>query len=139
MLQIGYLIICEDVEANKKNLNIRNPLSAITPINLPGNYSFKVAFSLHNFNEESFGDENVIRITLVDPNERVLVDTGKLKIKTDEKERADKPSLEAAEADVTMNNVEFHTKGLHKLTLSVNSEEKELSIPVLRKRINGVE
>lgn len=133
MLRIGYIVICEDVirEPEQGRLHIRNPMPALTPLSLPGNFSFKVAFSLHNIIESDRGKVNNLRIVFKDPNGKVIIDTQELKmIQDDDRKHA---IIEVAEVDLSMNNIELYETGLYTLILNVNGETKELEIPVLER------
>lgn len=137
MLQIGYLIICDEVIQDPNQLIIRKPLTALTPLNLPGNFSFRVAFSLYNFNEQDFGKDNKVRVTFKDPDDKIVLDTGELNMKTDPNNATANSSLEIAEADMGITNVDLFKKGIYTLTLTVNEDFKELKIPVLKRPTQG--
>lgn len=133
MLQIGYLIICEDVIKEQGQTIIQKPFPVLTPLNLPGNFSFKVAFSLHNLTEEHFGKENILKVMLKDSNGKDVVNTGDLNLQTNPNSKPDGSSVEIAEADISFNNVEFYTDGIYSLTLTVNENEQTLKIPVIKR------
>jgi len=138
MLKIGYLVICEDIIIENNQISIRRPFSALTPLNLPGNFSFKVAFSLHNLTKENFGEENTLKIEIKDSNDKTVVDTGNLNLQTNPRNKPETSRVEIAEADMTFNNIELYSEGIYTLTLYVNEENKELKIPVIvRKHIDG--
>lgn len=138
MLSIGYLIICEEVIPEKDQIIIRKPLAALTPLNIPGNFSFKVAFSLHNLDKKDFGEENKVRVIFKDPNGNNVIDTGELQMRTNPDGRPDNATVEIAEADLSINNVDLYHKGIYTLILCVNDESKELKVPVIeRLKQNG--
>jgi|SRR5690625_1760300 len=130
MLQIGYVIICEDVIKDGNQTIIKKPLPIIAPLNLPGNFSFKVAFSLHNLNEDDFGKENTVRILFKDENGKKVFDTDKLKLRTDASNKPGDSMVEIAEADLGINNIDLFEEGIYTLILTVNNESAELKIPV---------
>lgn len=130
MLQIGYMIICEDVVVNRNQLLIKKPLPILTPLSLPGNFSFKVAFSLHNLNKEDFGKENNIQLVIKDDEGSIVFDTGELKLQTDANQKPKDSTVEIAEADIGINNVDLFKEGIYTLTLKVNNNSKDLKIPV---------
>lgn len=135
MLQIGYVVICEDVIQDNNQSLIKRPLAALVPLSIPGNYSFKVAFSLHNTNKEDFGKNNTLRLFLSDPDDNIITDTGILNIQTNNP--PENSSVEIAEADVGMNNVEFYKEGIHTLHLNINDNEKTVKIPIIKRPNTG--
>ena len=52
MEKITYLLICQDVLSNDKEQIIRNPIYLMTPLNIPGNFSFTVALGIANLKED---------------------------------------------------------------------------------------
>ncbi|SDB89420.1 hypothetical protein SAMN05421734_102251 [Pelagirhabdus alkalitolerans] len=137
MLKIGYLLICEDTYEKNGKIMIDKPLPNISPLSLPGNYSFKVAFSLHNFDVETFGSSNKIQITFKDPEGKIIMDTGEKEIRTDLGKQENDSNLEVAQGDLTMNNVELYIKGIYTLTLRINEESKDLQVPVIERPKQG--
>lgn len=139
MIQIGYLILCEDVIQDHNSILLRKPHAQISPISIPGNYSFRVAFSLFNVDSEIFGKENTIRIAMKSPNDKIVFDSKEIKIQTDLSKKPDGARIEIVEADAALNNVEFFDEGVYTLTLLVNNSSKELKIPVFKRVIHGDE
>lgn len=137
MLQIGYMIICEDIVINRDQLLIKKPLPILAPLSLPGNFSFKVAFSLHNLNKEDFGKENNVQLVFKDDEGNIVFDTGELKLQTNINQKPQGSTVEIAEADIGINNVDLFKEGIYTLTLKVNNDSKDLKIPVkARKKQN---
>ncbi|MFR7390328.1 MAG: hypothetical protein ACLUTU_16205 [Blautia faecis] len=52
---------------------IVKPLQALTPIAIPGNFSFAIACSIAGFDTSK---ENSVKIMFLDPSNNVLYDTG---------------------------------------------------------------
>ena len=56
---------------------IVKPLQALTPIAIPGNFSFAIACSIAGFDTSK---ENSVKIMFLDPSNNVLYDTGQFSI-----------------------------------------------------------
>lgn len=136
MLHIGYLLVCEEV-IKEPDRTLLKPLASLSPLGLPGNYSFKVAFSLHNLNKDDFGKLNKINLIIEDQQGNTIINTGSLNLVSDLETVPNNARIELVEADITINNAEFQTSGIYTITLIVNDERKEVKIPVMEKNKLG--
>ena len=55
---------------------IIKPLQVLTPVAIPGNFSFAIACSITGFDTSK---ENTVKIIFLDPHSKVLYDTGEVK------------------------------------------------------------
>src|SRR5699024_7573851 len=113
MLQIGYLIICEDITKEQNHVLIQRPLSIIEPINIPGNFSFKIAFSMfENLKDITTKNENILTITFTDPKGNELLNMAPLTIESNPDEHPEDKRMRVGEADVSVNNLELYNEGI---------------------------
>lgn len=72
---------------------ITNPLQALSPVAIPGNFSFSIACSIAGFDAMQ---ENCLRMMFLSPNEEILYDTGDVlfKIPNDQIRDADMAGMQ---------------------------------------------
>lgn len=95
---------------------IVNPLQALTPFSVPGNYSFAIACNIAGFDIKK---ENIINIKFISPSGHVLNDTGDIKLQFPiEQTRIDKPGM--MQFNLEMRNLVFMEIGVYSTEISVN-------------------
>jgi len=134
MLQIGYLIICEDVIREKNHSIIQKPLPVINPINIPGNFTFKVAFSMFEDIDNPMADQKqTLNVIITDPKNNEIFNSGQLFIEANYNQDSEDKRIRVAEADMGITNLELKHKGIHTITLTLNDNTKTLDFPVILK------
>ncbi|MCY8499879.1 hypothetical protein P8917_08920 [Bacillus atrophaeus] len=129
MWEIGYLILCEDIFNNGDDRVYKNPLSGLQPVNIPGNFSFKVAFSIFNRTLDNRNEKNTLRMLFKDPEDNILNDTGEINFQF-EGEVPEDATFEVGEAGIGMNNVVLPVEGIYTLEVRINDNKKTLKVPV---------
>ncbi|MGE1234077.1 DUF6941 family protein [Bacillus altitudinis] len=132
MYNIGYAVICESAFNNGKQIIIKNPYSVISPVNIPGNFSFDLAFSIIKDSEPSDGVEDAqLKFRLEDPEGRVVVNSETLTIKVVNEENK---NFLYGDANFNFANVEFFKEGNFNLKIVLDGVvQKEVEIPVIRR------
>lgn len=135
MLQIGYLIVCEDVIQERDRVLIQKPLPIINPVSIPGNFSFKIAFSMfENLKEDDSPNDNKLNVRIIDSKGNEIFHSGELIIETNSNELNNDKRYRVAEADMNLNNLELHNEGVHTISLTLNNNTKTIDIPVISKQ-----
>lgn len=132
MAKIGYFVVCEAVFGSGNEMIIKNPYEAITPLSIPGNYSFAMAFSLLNLTKNR---KYILNFKIVDPNGKEI-SNHKIDFDFMPPEEIE-DSISSGSMTVNFNNVEFYVQGPHKFIISVNDDStKEIEIMVFPKKVN---
>ncbi|WP_078392066.1 hypothetical protein [Shouchella patagoniensis] len=131
MWEIGYLIVCEDVGKTSNGELMMKPIGVMSPINIPGNYSFYIAFSLFNKDINKSKEDGVLRFIVKDPNNGVVEDSGDLNFNPIPlNESSDEHELATGEADIRLNNVELNIEGVYEVELIIDGNSKRVKFPV---------
>ena len=94
-------------------------LQAITPIALPGNYSFSIVCGLDDLDRNK---ASRIRIKFIAPNEAVLYDTGNIEVAPVTNKQEEKKN-HGLQFNLEMRNLVFHTEGTYATKVFVDNEE----------------
>ncbi len=127
MAKIGYLLLCEDVIGNQNEMSIHKPYVALSPLSIPGNYSFTIAFSLFDLKENS---KYELKITMVTPSGTVVLnDNFEFEFTVPEGVTRKVPY---GQMNIGFPNFPLREKGIYELTLMINDESsKTLEVPVI--------
>ncbi|WP_017726786.1 DUF6941 family protein [Halalkalibacterium ligniniphilum] len=130
MWKIGYLILCEEIITTSDQKSII-PLVGLNPISIPGNFSFRIAFSLFS-TDKNPSRHNIIRVVLKDPSGKTVKDTNEIKFEIPEPEITNGRAVKAGEADLGFNNIVLPVEGTYQVVVTVNGETKTLEVPVAK-------
>ncbi|MCJ8223363.1 MULTISPECIES: DUF6941 family protein [Bacillus] len=133
MFKIGYVVICENVYNDGNQFIIKNPYSIISPVNIPGNFSFNLAFSMMKILETERSEEVAqLQIIMKDPDNEVCINTGVLKASpTPRNEREAEHKILIGDASINFSNIVFKKEGFYTLEIIVDGEkQKSIEIPV---------
>lgn len=125
MAKIGYLVVCQEVgEGPNRGLMISHPYPAITPLSIPGNYSFVVAFSLYDLKA---GTKYDLTVDIKDPN-GTIINHGNFNFTFDEGPDGQTPY---GEMNMSFPNFPFRIPGLYTIDVAVSPDaKKQIEIPV---------
>lgn len=98
---------------------IIRPLQSLTPIAIPGNFSFAIACSITGFNASK---ENEVQIIFSDPNNNVLYDTGKVKFQLPPEQIKENESA-SIQFNIDIRNLIFRAVGLYSTKVMLNNKE----------------
>ena len=98
---------------------IIRPLQSLTPIAIPGNFSFAIACSITGFNASK---ENEVQIIFSDPNNNVLYDTGKVKFQLPPEQIKENESA-SIQFNIDTRNLIFRAIGLYSTKVMLNNKE----------------
>lgn len=98
---------------------IIRPLQSLTPIAIPGNFSFAIACSITGFNASK---ENEVQIIFSDPNNNVLYDTGKVKFQLPPEQIKENESA-SIQFNIDIRNLIFRAIGLYSTKVMLNNKE----------------
>ncbi len=122
MVYISSFTYCDSIQTEitpqgPRN-QIVNPLQLLTPIAIPGNYSFAIACNIAGFDTMK---ENCVRIQFIAPNGQVLNDTNDIKFQLPvEQIKPDK--LGVMQFNLDMRNLVIREVGLYSTKVLVNGE-----------------
>lgn len=125
MPKVGYLLVCQEaMEGPDKKLMIRNPFPAITPLNVPGNYTFTLAFALYDLKSDTQYD---LAMIIKDPSgEEILRNNFNFSFNEDPDNK-----VPYGEMNVTFPNFPFKVPGLYTVEVGIEGNEfKQLEVPV---------
>ncbi|MGN8647874.1 DUF6941 family protein [Gracilibacillus sp. HCP3S3_G5_1] len=126
MAQIGYVIICDEVfDNNNRGFTINNPYAQITPMVIPGQFSFSLSFSIFEIDPTK---EYRIIIDLSSPHEKIW--DADINFST-------KPGVTNAThtlINIPFKNILLKEEGIYKVNVRILWDEeensKELKFPV---------
>lgn len=96
---------------------IMNPLQALTPIAIPGNFSFSIACNIAGFDTAK---ENTVRIEFLDPNNNLLYDTGDVKFQLPP-EQIKVGGIASMQFNIDIRNLVFREEGLYLTRVMFNN------------------
>lgn len=118
---LSSFIYCEQAEMNVENdkLEISNALHVFTLPALPSAFSFSIVFGILGLDNNR---ENNIRIVIISPDERTIVDTGELVI--EKRESLDTMPVDARGfmANMDFRNVRFDCEGMYITRITMNGD-----------------
>lgn len=122
MERITYFLICQDVLSNDKEQIIRNPIYLMTPLNIPGNFSFTVAMGVANLKEN--GQYKIV-LEIVDPESNVkkLIDAN---FTTPPKSQNHDKQIFEGNLNFGYPNFEFYKEGIFRVIVNISSETVNL-------------
>ncbi|MGE1117770.1 DUF6941 family protein [Bacillus altitudinis] len=137
MYNVGYLLICEDiVKAGNKQTIILNPANQIEVDEFPATKAIKIGASLvADIREKSLPLPDVeISIIFKDPEGDIIHEVNSDMVAQPPQTEEGKYSFATASISMNFKEVEFKTKGMHKIEVLVNQvKKKELLFPVTPK------
>ncbi|MDF1495229.1 hypothetical protein [Caproiciproducens sp. CPB-2] len=99
---------------------ITGPLMVLTPIRIPGNYSFAISFGILGFN---ITQSNKLQIVFSDPNGVSIQDTGVVELPADQGQGNLPPEYQGLVLNMDYRNVLFRNEGDYKTTVFLNGED----------------
>lgn len=122
MPYVSYFVYCLNIERNGDSVSIQNPISAITPDYVPGNFSFAVAFSVLDTDVTS--SSNTIRLIILDENKQVVADTNETQIARLIPEESPTPDkYRGYNFNMDFRNLQFQHNGLYTTQVYFNHEK----------------
>lgn len=98
---------------------IVNPLQALMPVAIPGNFSFGIACSVAGFDTNK---ENIIEILFLDPNNKALYDTGEVKFQLPP-DQIKVSGVAGMQFNIDIRNLIFREEGLYSTKVMFNHKE----------------
>lgn len=98
---------------------IVKPLQALTPIAIPGNYSFAIACSIVGFDTSK---KNSVKITFLSPSNSVLYDTGDVNFQLSA-EQIKSSGIASMQFNIDIRNLVFREVGLYSTKVYFNDNE----------------
>ncbi|WP_415967735.1 DUF6941 family protein [Faecalitalea cylindroides] len=102
MAQIVSFIYCDKIQQKIVNGQLQpqvvQPLSILSPINIPSNYSFSIVCA---FNGINVNEKNTLEVRFLSPIKRIVGSTGKINLEVDDKNN------KASSVSMTF-NLDFH-------------------------------
>lgn len=98
---------------------IMNPLQALAPIAVPGNYSFSIACNIAGFDTSK---ENCVKIKFLDPNGKILYDTGDVKFQIP-REQIQATGITGMQFNLDIRNLVLKEVGLYSTKVEFNGNE----------------
>lgn len=134
MIYISSFVYCDNISQERlvdgrPFTQIVNPLQAIKPISLPGNFSFSIMCIMSGFENN---EVNQFNLQMISPKGEVIQNTGDIplggKLHIEEQEKIPK----AVQICMDFRNVVFKEKGDYTAILKVNGKKiGEYKIPVV--------
>ncbi|MBU8564515.1 hypothetical protein [Bacillus licheniformis] len=134
MFNIGYAVICENAFNDGKQIIIKNPYSIISPVNIPSNFSFNLAFSIIKVPAPTDeADAALLQFRLKDPDGNDIVISDALTIKVGNQEE-DSQKYMYGDANFNFSNIEFLKEGNYNLEMHLEGRcKKTIEIPVIKR------
>lgn len=98
---------------------IIKPLQVLTPVAIPGNFSFAIACSITGFDTSK---ENTVKIIFLDPHSKVLYDTGEVKFQLPP-EQIKENGIASMQFNIDIRNLVFSETGLYSTKVIFNTKE----------------
>lgn len=121
MAYITSFTYCENIQTELSQEGPRqqiiNPLQVLSPVAIPGNYSFSIACSIADIVVDSV---NTLRIVFKDDNENIVNDTGEIKFDSPDTSLIEK--MGGMQFNIDMRNVVLRKEGIHSTIIFFNSE-----------------
>lgn len=125
MPKVGYLLVCQEATAGPDGvLIIRQPFPAITPLSIPGNYTFSLAFALYDLKTDTQYD---LAMIVKDPSGKEIIKNNfNFSFSEDPSNK-----VPYGEMNVTFPNFPFMVPGLYSVEVGVVGDVfKKLELPV---------
>lgn len=138
MIYISSFSYCDSIQTEMTpqgpRYQIVNPLQVLSPIAIPGNYSFAIACNVAGFDATK---ENIIRLQFSSPQGKVLSDTGDIKVRLPLETIKD-TKLGVMQFNLDLRNIVLDEIGVYVTKVSVNNEIiGEYKIQVLQGERHG--
>lgn len=138
MTHINYFIACQEVLANEKDQIIRNPYMLLTPLSIPGNFSFTLAIGVFDLKPAV---NYLFQVNLTNPEGNITEVLKAPFISPEDFELQainNNNGMGLGDFNLDMENFEFYKTGVHIFTLNLYSagelvDSKEVSIIVVQK------
>lgn len=98
---------------------IVKPLQALTPIAIPGNFSFAIVCSIAGFDTSK---ENSVKIMFLDPDNNILYDTGDVNFQLPA-EQVKASGIAGMQFNIDVRNLVFREAGLYSTKVIFNNIE----------------
>jgi len=98
---------------------IVKPLQALTPVAMPGNFTFAIACSIAGFDATK---ENSVDIEFLDPNGSILYDTGEVKFQIPPSQ-IKAGGITSMQFNIDIRNLVFKEVGLYSTKVMFNKKE----------------
>ena len=98
---------------------IVKPLQALTPIAIPGNFSFAIACSITGFDASK---ENAVQIIFLNSNNNILYDTGEVKFQLPP-EQVKENGIASIQFNIDIRNLIFREAVLYSTKVMLNNKE----------------
>lgn len=102
---------------------IVKPLQALTPVAMPGNFTFAIACSIAGFDATK---ENSVDIEFLDPNGSILYDTGEVKFQIPPSQ-IKAGGITSMQFNIDIRNLVFKEVGLYSTKVMFNKKENWVS------------
>lgn len=137
MAQIVSFVYCDKVQQKFVNGQLQpqvvQPLTFLSPINFPSNYSFSIVCSFNGIN--TF-EKNTLEVRLLSPTKKLVESTGKINLEIDDK------NSETDNVSMTFNldfhNIIFREEGEYTTEIILNDVLLG-SYPIEAKKVSGVQ
>ncbi|MCI5595473.1 MAG: hypothetical protein MR380_01925 [Lachnospiraceae bacterium] len=97
---------------------INNPLQALTPVAIPGNFSFSIACNIAGFDSSK---ENCVKIMFLDPNGTELYETGDVKFQIP-REQIKANGITGMQFNIDIRNLVLKEAGLYSTKVIFNDK-----------------
>lgn len=97
---------------------INNPLQALTPVAIPGNFSFSIACNIAGFDSSK---ENCVKIMFLDPNGTELYETGDVKFQIP-REQIKENGITGMQFNIDIRNLVLKEAGLYSTKVIFNDK-----------------
>lgn len=124
MEKITYALICQEVLGNEGDLIIRNPKYLLTPLNIPGNFSFTLAIGVANLAED--GEYNLV-VELFPPTRKKIIKIIDIKFNTPAKAFEHDYQIFEGNLNFGFPNFEFYEDGVYKLDIKLINDENSVT------------
>lgn len=120
MAYISSFVYCDSIQMQitpqGPKSQIVNPLQILSPVAIPGNYSFSISCTLAGFDASI---ENDVRIQFVSPSETTLYDTNKVNFKIPSEQLQDGKSA-TMQFNLDLRNLVFKESGIYTTKIWMN-------------------
>lgn len=122
MAYITSFVYCENIQnemtKNGSRTQIVNPLQVLSPISLPGNYSFAISCSIAGFNPQ---EEIKVRIVFTAPDGSTVDDTGDIEFKAPSIMDSSR-KFKGLQLNLDFRNVVFQCAGIYSTKIQIDGE-----------------
>jgi hypothetical protein len=123
MPKISTFMYCEEAIGNGQKMQISGPLQIITPLFVPGMFSFAVVFGILDVDLSTCSYS--LQVKFLSPQkDEILIDSGVLQLdKQQQSENKLPPEMRGVMFNFDFRNVPFRQEGIYKTVILLNGEE----------------